>query len=61
LTTREKEILGAMYRGLSRSEIAEDLNRSINSVNSIINNIYKKLNAKSIADVVRIAAERKLV
>jgi len=30
LTAREKEILGALYRGITRSEIAENLNRSIN-------------------------------
>jgi len=61
LTAHEKEILTALYRGITRSEIAENINRSINSVNSAINNIYKKLNAKCIADIVRIAAERKLV
>ena len=61
LTNREKEILSALYRGISRSEIASNLKLSINSINSFINNIYKKLDARSIVDVIRIAAERKLV
>jgi len=42
-------------------EIAAGLNLSINTVKLFVNSIYEKLNANSIVDVIRIAAERKLV
>jgi LuxR family maltose regulon positive regulatory protein len=61
LSSRENDVLYALYRGISRMEIADSLNLSINSVNTIINSIYRKLNANNIADAVRIAVERKLV
>ncbi|MCL2010805.1 MAG: helix-turn-helix transcriptional regulator, partial [Synergistaceae bacterium] len=61
LSERESEVLRDMYNGLSRPEIAASLNLSINTVKLFINNIYEKLNARNIADVIRIAAERKLV
>jgi LuxR family maltose regulon positive regulatory protein len=61
LSTRETELLSDLYYGVSRSEIADSKKISINTVNSIINALYKKLSANNIADVVRIAAERKLV
>ena len=60
LSSRENEILCALYNGMSRSEIARNLNISMNRVNTVINNIYYKLGANSIVDAVRIAAERKL-
>jgi DNA-binding CsgD family transcriptional regulator len=61
LSSRESEVLRDMYHGLSRAEIAASLNLSINTVKLFINSIYEKLNAHNIADVIRIAAERKLV
>jgi len=61
LSSRESEILRDMYYGLSRAEIADGLNLSINTVKLFINSIYEKLNASNIVDVIRIAAERKLV
>jgi len=61
LSSRENEVLRDMYHGLSRSEIAANRNLSINTVKLYINNIYDKLNACNMADVIRIAAERKLV
>jgi LuxR family maltose regulon positive regulatory protein len=61
LSPRECDVLRDMYNGLSRSEIAVSQNLSINTIKMIINSIYEKLNANNIVDVVRIAAERKLV
>lgn len=61
LSTREAEILSDLYHGLSRPEISVKQTLSINTVNSVIVNIFNKLGAHSIADAVRIAAEEKLV
>jgi len=61
LSYRENEVLRDMYHGLSRSEIAASQNLSINTVKLVINSIYEKLNAYNIVDVIRIAAEKKLV
>jgi LuxR family maltose regulon positive regulatory protein len=61
LSVREIEIVTALYHGISRTEIADKFSLSKNSVNSIMNIICKKLNANSVADVVRIAAKRKMV
>jgi len=59
LSHREKEVAYDLYQGLSRSEIAGRRNLTISTVNNVINSIYKKLNAQSIADVVRILSEQK--
>jgi ATP/maltotriose-dependent transcriptional regulator MalT len=61
LSSREIDVLRDLYHGLSRSEIAVNQNLSINTVKLYVNSIYDKLNAYSIADVIRIAAEKKLV
>ncbi|MCL2011026.1 MAG: LuxR C-terminal-related transcriptional regulator, partial [Synergistaceae bacterium] len=61
LSSSESEILRAVYNGLSHKEIAANLNLSANTVKIFINSIYEKLNARNIADVMRIAVERKLV
>ena len=59
LSPREKDILNDLYQGLSRSEIADNRRLAIGTVNTIANNIYKKLNAQSIADIIRIVSEQK--
>jgi LuxR family maltose regulon positive regulatory protein len=61
LSQREIEILRDVYHGLTRSEIAVSHNLSINTVKMVLNSIYSKLGAESIADVMRIALERKLI
>ena len=61
LTLRELEVLRYMYLGLSRSEIAANMNISISTVKHYINSIYDKLKARNLADAIRIAIERKLV
>ena len=61
LSTRESEILKDLSHGLSRAEIAVSRSLSINTVKMVINNIYNKLGAENIADLIRIAAEQKLI
>jgi LuxR family maltose regulon positive regulatory protein len=61
LSPREMEILTDLSHGLSRMEIAATRNLSINTVKMVINNIYTKLGAENIADLIRIAVERKMI
>ena len=61
LSPREAAILHDLYAGLSRTDIATKQELSVNTVNMNIRHIYTKLHAKNIADIIRIAAERKLV
>jgi len=61
LSPRETVILHDLSDRLSRSEIAAKHALSINTVKQHINNIYNKLGACNRADMLRIAAEYKLV
>jgi len=61
LSTREKEILADLSHGLSRSEIAASRGFSINTVKTVINNIYIKLGAENLAGAIRIASELKIM
>jgi len=61
ISQRESEILTDLSHGLSRTEIADSRNLSINTVKMVINNLYMKLGAENLADAIRIAAERKIV
>lgn len=47
LTKREKEILEALVKGLSYKEIAGNIFISVETLNSHIKNIYRKLNVHS--------------
>lgn len=47
LTEREKEILQLLIKGLSYKEIASNIFISIETLNSYIKNIYRKLNVHS--------------
>ncbi len=47
LTEREKEILHLLIKGLSYKQIASDIFISIETLNSHIKNIYRKLNVHS--------------
>jgi len=47
LTKREKEILDLLVKGLSYKEIAASFFISIETLNSHIKNIYRKLNVHS--------------
>jgi LuxR family maltose regulon positive regulatory protein len=55
LSPREMEILTGLSQGLTREELAENGDISINTVKSVIKNIYNKLGAVNRADAVRIA------
>jgi len=61
LSAREAEILSDISHGLSRAEIAATRNLSINTVKMVINKIRFKLGAENMADIIRIAVERKLI
>ena len=61
ISPRESEILRDLSHGLSRAEIAESRNLSINTVKMVVNNIYTKLGAENLADAIRIATERKMI
>jgi LuxR family maltose regulon positive regulatory protein len=56
LSPRESDVLTGLSHGLTQEEIAEASNISLNTVKSVIRNIYNKLGALNRADAVRIAA-----
>ena len=61
ISPRETDILIDLSHGLSRAEIAAGRNISINTVKMVISHIYSKLGAESLAEVIRIATEQKLI
>ena len=61
LSPRESEVLVDLSQGLSRVEIAASWGLSINTVKMIINMIYTKSGAENLADLIRMAVERKMV
>jgi LuxR family maltose regulon positive regulatory protein len=60
-TPREMETIIDLCQGLSRAEIAANHNISINTVKMVIGNIYSKLGAKNLVDLIHIATERKII
>lgn len=56
LTKKEKEVALMMMEGLSSEEIADRLFISINTVYTHRKNIWKKINAKNLVDMMRILA-----
>jgi LuxR family maltose regulon positive regulatory protein len=54
LSRRELSVFKGLSRGLTREELAEDGNISINTVKSVIRSVYNKLGAVNRADAVRI-------
>jgi LuxR family transcriptional regulator, maltose regulon positive regulatory protein len=61
ITPREEDILNDLSHGLSRAEIASSRGLSINTVKMVINSLYFKLGAQNLADLIRIATERKMI
>ncbi|MDR2687866.1 MAG: LuxR C-terminal-related transcriptional regulator [Oscillospiraceae bacterium] len=61
LTEREQQLLGDLYQGLSRAEIAASRYLSINTVKTLLQGLYAKLGAENNVDAVRIAIEKKLL
>jgi LuxR family maltose regulon positive regulatory protein len=55
LSRRELAVLTGLSQGLTRTEIAENLLISVNTVKSVIRSVYNKLGAINQADAVRIA------
>ncbi|MDR3335003.1 MAG: LuxR C-terminal-related transcriptional regulator [Treponema sp.] len=56
LSRREMAVLTGLSQGLTRAEIAEDNDISINTVKSVIKSVYHKLGAINRANAVRLAA-----
>jgi LuxR family maltose regulon positive regulatory protein len=61
ISPRESEILSDLAHGLSRTEMAVTRNLSVNTVKMVINNLYSKMGAENMADLIRIATERKMI
>jgi LuxR family maltose regulon positive regulatory protein len=61
LTNREIEILGDLAQGLSRIEIAEARNLSINTVKTMLPHIFRKLDANNTIDAIRIGIARGII
>ena len=61
LSAREHEVLTDLSHGLSRAEIAAARSLSVNTIKMVINNIYSKLGAENLADLIRIAVEKKII
>jgi len=61
LSAREAEILGDLSQGLSRLEIADARGLSINTVKMVIGNIHSKMGTENLADLIRLAVERKMI
>jgi LuxR family maltose regulon positive regulatory protein len=57
LTEREVRILADLYRGLTRQEIAGVHKLSINTVKTVLRELYAKLGAENNVDAVRLALE----
>jgi LuxR family maltose regulon positive regulatory protein len=61
LSAREQDVLSDLYHGYSQAEIAKKHNLSINTVKMVTKNIYEKLHVHKISDLIRVAAEQRLV
>ena len=61
LSPRELDVLVDLYHGFSRSQIAENRSLSPSTVKVICNNIYEKLGAENLADVIRISMDKKIL
>lgn len=61
LTNREKEVLKLLAEGLSTNEIAGRLSRDEETIRSHRRNILLKLEAKNVAEAVKIGIEKRLI
>jgi DNA-binding NarL/FixJ family response regulator len=61
LSDRELEVLLLFVNGKGQTDIAEQLNLSISTINTYRSRIFQKLNIKSIAELTRYAIENKLI
>lgn len=60
-TLKETELLTCLCHGLSREEIASELELSVNTVKGALQIIFDKLGAVNTADAIRIATSLKLI
>ncbi|MDR1506348.1 MAG: LuxR C-terminal-related transcriptional regulator [Treponema sp.] len=58
LSSREQDVLRALFQGFTQDEIAQSTLKSVNTVKSVIRRIYEKLGAANRADAIRIAMSR---
>jgi LuxR family maltose regulon positive regulatory protein len=58
LSRKERDVLNALFQGLTQEEIAESSGRSANTIKSAIKRIYEKLGAVNRADAIRVALNR---
>jgi DNA-binding NarL/FixJ family response regulator len=61
LSFREMEVLKGLSQGLTREEIAGDINFSVSTVKNVIAGLYAKLGAHNRADAIRIAGSTGLI
>lgn len=61
LGKREKEVLNLIKDGFTNAEMAQELNISINTVDTYRKSLLSKINAKNSADLVRLAFFHKLI
>jgi DNA-binding NarL/FixJ family response regulator len=61
LTPREREVVGAVARGLTNSEIADELVLSEATVKTHVHNIYRKLNVGTRVEMVMAAVRLDLI
>ena len=61
LSEREREVLRLVSVGHTSNEIATKLTLSVQTVNTHIRNIYRKLHVKSRAQAVNLAAHQRLI
>jgi DNA-binding NarL/FixJ family response regulator len=52
LTTRERDVLRALVRGLAYKQVADELGLSIDTVRTHIRGLYRKLQVHSVAEAV---------
>jgi DNA-binding NarL/FixJ family response regulator len=61
LSAREQDVLNDLYNGFSQAEIARKYSLSVNTVKMVTKSIYEKLHVHKISDLIRVAAEQRLV
>jgi LuxR family maltose regulon positive regulatory protein len=61
LSAREQDVLSDLYHGFSQAEIARKNSLSVNTVKMVTKSIYEKLHVHKISDLIRVAAEQRLV
>ena len=61
LTNRERDVVRLIWKGECNKEIASGLGLSVRTVEHYRSNAMSKLDAHSLADLIRFAARRKII